>query len=125
MFFSFPQPQSLSNTKRKQHVNKDINVQAGTSKYVLPVHIKTKRALLRANPVRLGRTILNKDKLVAKHVSKDIHVQARPRQYALAVHIKTKQVLLVLVKPVQLEKYLQKALQHVTIYKICYKTYNH
>ena len=38
---------------------------------VLPVHIKTKKVLLRVKPVRLGRTIPNKDKLlnlVAKHV---------------------------------------------------------
>ena len=82
---------------------------------VLPVHIKTKQVLLRVKPVRLGRTIPNKDKLVAKHVNLDIHVQAGSKVYARLAHIKTKQVLPVAVKPVHLEKYLQKAQQHVTI----------
>ena len=80
-----------------KHVNKDIHVkmQARTSKYVLLVHIKTKQVLLAlVKPVRRGRTIPNKDKLlnlVAKHVNKDIHVkmQARTSKNVLQIHIKT------------------------------------
>ena len=83
---------------KNKHVNKDIHVkiQARTRESVLQTHIKTKQDLLRVKPVRLGRTILNKDKLVAKHVNLDIHVkmQARTSKNVLPAHIKTKQVLL-------------------------------
>ena len=80
---------------------------------VLPVHIKTKQVLLRVKPVRLGRTLPSKDKLVAKHVNKDIHVmQAGTNIYVLPVHIKTKQVLPVLVKPVMQENMDSVKLKH-------------
>ena len=95
-------------TQNQQHnVVIVINVYAKTQKHVstvLPVHIKTKQDLLRVKPVRLGRTIPNKDKLlnlVAKHVNKDINVQAGTSKNVLPVHIKTKQVL-PHVKPVRL-----------------------
>ena len=71
----------------------------------------------------IGMTTQNQQEnvvLILNVYAKQKHVPT-----VLPVHIKTNQVLRLRVKPVQLEKYLQKAQQHVTIYKICYKMYNH
>ena len=112
-------------TKSTTQCSNSINVYANQKHVstVLPVHIKTKQVLLRVKPVRLGRTIPNKDKLVAKHVNLDIHVkmQTRTSKYVLPVHIKTKQVLL-RVKPVHLgrtipnkDKLLNLVAKHVKV----------
>ena len=67
-------------------------------------------------------TTQNQQENVLIHIN--VYAKQKHVSTVLPVHIKTKQVLL-RVKPVHLENYLQKALEHVTIYKICYKTYNH
>jgi hypothetical protein len=116
---TIPNKDKLQNQVAK-HVIKDIRVKipTRTGKYVLPVNIKTKQVLLHVNPVRMERTIPNKDKLqnqVAKHVIKDIHVQTRTSKCVLPVHIKTKKVLTTLVKNVSQENMDLEKVKHLKV----------